>query len=173
MKTHPYLRPYDELTEAIKDLDRATVDGIPAILTSCGQHIRREIPIRPGDRDDAAAASGSASDDRISVLHTALSAAAERQAAKSFLDSESGGLVVLINRPLHDLVDEIDEPADRATCLALIERADYFLVPPNSVSDPRREREVASRPLATVQSLLGGGSHIVVNGAGFRHGNEP
>jgi hypothetical protein len=35
-KTSPYLVPYDELSEEIKDLDRDTIRNIPALLDSIG-----------------------------------------------------------------------------------------------------------------------------------------
>ena len=39
LKITPYLVPYEELTEDIKELDRDTIRGIPSLLHSVGLEV--------------------------------------------------------------------------------------------------------------------------------------
>jgi len=138
-KLHPQLIPYADLSEAMKDLDRFAVRGLPALAARLGLGILRLLilavhppgPDCPAGRrlrrlaDDLLGRLCVRYPDRALVLAATLIDPREREAVRWILDREAGvGLFLLLPRPLGQGLAALPDPAARRDFLSLAARAE-------------------------------------------------
>ncbi len=138
-KLHPQLIPYAELSEAMKDLDRFAVRGLPTLAARLGLGIQRLLilgvhppgPACPTGKPlrHLARALGEGLreryPDRALVLATTLTDARERALAQVLMaGAEPAGLFLLLPHPLNQLLARLNPPAARRDFLDLLTRAE-------------------------------------------------
>ena len=138
-KLHPQLIPYAELSEAMKDLDRFAVRGLPTLAARLGLGIQRLLilgvhppgPACPTGKPlrHLARALGEGLreryPDRALVLATTLTDARERALAQVLMaGAEPAGLFLLLPHPLNQLLARLTPPAARRDFLDLLTRAE-------------------------------------------------
>ena len=138
-KLHPQLIPYAELSEAMKDLDRFAVRGLPTLAARLGLGIQRLLilgvhppgPACPTGKPlrHLALALGEGLreryPDRALVLATSLTDARERALAQVLMaGAEPAGLFLLLPHPLNQLLARLTPPAARRDFLDLLTRAE-------------------------------------------------
>lgn len=138
-KLHPQLIPYADLSEAMKDLDRFAVRGLPTLAARLGLGIQRLLilgvhppgPACPTGKPlrHLALALGEGLreryPDRALVLATTLTDARERALAQVLMaGAEPAGLFLLLPHPLNQLLARLTPPAARRDFLDLLTRAE-------------------------------------------------
>jgi hypothetical protein len=148
-RLHPDLIPYDDLTEAKKDLDREQVRVIPRILASSGRRALRDFVVRlegtpeGGDRSQAALAAlaglAESHPDRAVVVLGELGRAGDRRVLSAACHAGYPVGVVLTG-PVLQLFNELGDDERREAC-ELYSRADRLLACPRRNWDERRLRD--------------------------------
>jgi len=138
-KFHPQLIPYGDLSEAMKDLDRFAVRGLPTLAARLGLGILRLLilavhppgPDCPTGRrlhrlvDDLLARLTRRYPDRALVLAATLRDPREREAVHRLLDRKAGvGLFLLLPRPLSQSLAALPDLGARRDFLSLVARAE-------------------------------------------------
>ena len=138
-KLHPQLIPYADLSEAMKDLDRFAVRGLPTLAARLGLGIQRLLILgvhSPGAacptgkplRSLATALGEGLRErypDRALVIATTLTDARERDLARVLMaGAEPAGLFLLLPRPLSQLLARLSPPAARRDFLDLLTQAE-------------------------------------------------
>ena len=138
-KLHPQLIPYADLSEAMKDLDRFAVRGLPTLAARLGLGIQRLLILGvhpPGAacptgkplRSLATALGEGLRErypERALVIATTLTDARERDLARVLMaGAEPAGLFLLLPRPLSQLLARLSPPAARRDFLDLLTQAE-------------------------------------------------
>ena len=139
LKHHPQLIPYADLSEAMKDLDRFGVRGLPTLAARLGLGIQRLLILgvhQPGPTcpdgsslrrvvDRLLARLVERYPDRALVLAATLTDPRERQVVARALESEAGvGLFLLLPRPLSLILADLPDREARRDFLTLAARAE-------------------------------------------------
>ncbi len=139
LKHHPQLIPYADLSEAMKDLDRFAVRGLPTLAARLGLGILRLLivgvhqpsPGCPGGRrlrrqvDRVLTRLAARYPDRALVLAATLTDPCGRELVRGALDCDSSvGLFLLLPRPLSLILADLPDQEARRDFLALAARAE-------------------------------------------------
>ena len=138
-KRHPQLIPYADLSEAMKDLDRFAVRGLPTLAARLGLGIQRLLilgihppgPACPSGKPLRRLATALRErlreryPDRALVIAATLADPRERTLIRELMQGdEPAGLFLLLPRPLSHLLDGLNPPAARRDFLTLLARAE-------------------------------------------------
>lgn len=138
-KIHPQLVPYEELSKAMKDLDRYAVRLIPVLFARYAHSIARDLEIGvagsalnsfPEHRlkqqiNQTLERLTARAPDRIPVVLTSLNTHAERLMASVALDQYGTALRVLLPGPIDEILGGLDTDEDRRSYLQLLARAEH------------------------------------------------
>jgi len=138
-KLHPQLIPYADLSEAMKDLDRFAVRGLPTLAARLGLGIQRLLilgvhppgPACPAGKPLRRLASALGErlreryPDRALVIAATLADHRERQLVRDLMQgTEGASLFLLLPHPLRHLLDRLTPTADRRDFLTLLAQAE-------------------------------------------------
>lgn len=149
-RLHPDLIPYDDLTEARKDLDREQVKVIPRILAASRRRAIRDFTVllqgapsgsdRGGEALAALAGLAQSHPDRAVVV---LGDFADVGARRVLHAAMAAGypVALVLTGPVLRLFDELGDQERRSAC-ELYTRADRLIACPRRTWDERRTREL-------------------------------
>ncbi len=138
-KLHPQLIPYADLSEAMKDLDRFAVRGLPTLAARLGLGIQRLLilgvhppgPACPSGKPLRRLATGLGErlreryPDRALVIAATLADHRERDLVRELMQgTEGASLFLLLPHPLHHLLDRLTPTAARRDFLTLLAQAE-------------------------------------------------
>ncbi|EXJ17175.1 RyR domain-containing protein [Imhoffiella purpurea] len=138
LKHHPQLVPYAELSEAMKDLDRFAVRGVPSLLARTGLGVVRTLILAV--RDDPGPELGRSGvrrrlvpllerlvnryPDRALVCASTLATPRARQLVRTAMEHAGSGLFWLLHRPIPALLEAQPDAEARSDLLDLAARAE-------------------------------------------------
>jgi hypothetical protein len=135
LKHHPQLRPYSDLSEPMKDLDRFAVRLVPTLLARSGLGILRvllvgvsEVPISVTGQlqrlmQKALERLVARYPDRALVVATSLGCASARRFLRTAVDEFDAGFFLLLEQPVAELL-AAGAAEERLEMLALMARAE-------------------------------------------------
>ena len=154
-RTNPYLVPWGELPDDIKELNRGWVRTLPVMLARAGFEICREGSTRAGDKcplsvgvtghrflaevEKISAAVNEVLDrleqdfpGRSLTIVSALAEGADRLVAERVLDRPRAGLIVPLPVPQADYINDFASAESTEEFMHLFERADKVVVMPKT-----------------------------------------
>jgi hypothetical protein len=150
-KLHPDMIPYAELAEERKELDRAAVRDLPALLAQAGFALRRLAEVSVSGPPGACSSSEAHRQAIVAMLEELRSAGREPllwtdlesemacAAAELALERGLGRVGIRVRGSAHAVMERQPDDASRARVRRLLARAERVVVEPDAAREPASE----------------------------------